>query len=650
MQALSSLDYGIIGLFLVVTVVAGFWMTRRAAGSLDDYFLGGRSIPWYFLGISGMAAWFDLTGTMIITSFLYMLGPRGLYIEFRGGAVLVLAFMVAYTGKWHHRSGCMTGAEWLVFRFGKDKATNALRLLSAFMGVVGTIGMLAYLVRGTSLFMGMFFPWPPMTMTFILIGLTAIYTMCSGFYGVVLTDVVQSTIILISCLVVAFMAWHQVPDSAALAETARQVTGNVSWTDSMLAWKTTMPKGYEIYQSLTMFAAFYLLRNVLGGMGSGGEGRYFGARNDRECGLQSMFQGITVAFRWPMMIGFAVMGIYLIARELPNSQAVENVTAVVKQMVPDVTQAHWHDVTSSIVNSPEKWSAEGVAQIKELLGDDWQKKLPVIGFHGVVNPEQILPMVLMRVIPAGLKGVLIMAMLAAMMSTLNTAVNGTGALIVRDFYQNLIRPEAKNRELIAVSWISSLAIVAAGCWMGVSAGSINELWGWIIMSLGAGGLAPGLLRLYWWRCNTWGMFMGTLLGGIGAVLQKIFMPEMTEGWQFLTMGCLSFIGTIGGSLLTKPTNREVLENFYKTTRPFGFWGPLKSILPDDVRTKMEAEHRNDILTIPFALLAQVTLFLLAMQVVIKAYSSMMWTLPLFLIGVIGLRIFWWKPLWKLSDK
>ena len=309
MQALSSLDYGIIGLFLVVTVVAGFWMTRRAAGSLDDYFLGGRSIPWYFLGISGMAAWFDLTGTMIITSFLYMLGPRGLYIEFRGGAVLVLAFMLAYTGKWHHRSGCMTGAEWLVFRFGKDKTTNALRLLSAFMGVVGTIGMLAYLVRGTSLFMGMFFPWPPMTMTFILIGLTAVYTMCSGFYGVVLTDVVQSTIILISCLVVAFMAWHQVPDCASLAETARQVTGNVSWTDSMLAWKTTMPKGYEIYESLTMFAAFYLLRNVLGGMGSGGEGRYFGARNDRECGLQSMLQGITVAFRWPMMIGFAVMGI-----------------------------------------------------------------------------------------------------------------------------------------------------------------------------------------------------------------------------------------------------------------------------------------------------------------------------------------------------
>ena len=55
---------------------------------------------------------------MIITSFLYLLGPRGLYIEFRGGAVLVLAFLLAYTAKWHRRSGCMTSAEWNTYRFG----------------------------------------------------------------------------------------------------------------------------------------------------------------------------------------------------------------------------------------------------------------------------------------------------------------------------------------------------------------------------------------------------------------------------------------------------------------------------------------------------------------------------------------------------
>src|SRR5580698_1240928 len=109
MHSLSVLDYSIIIGYLLLSLVIGFIMTRKASSSLDQYFLGGRSLPWYLLGVAGMANVFDLTGTMIITSFLYMLGPRGLFVEFRGGAVLVLAFMLAYTGKWHRRSGCITG-------------------------------------------------------------------------------------------------------------------------------------------------------------------------------------------------------------------------------------------------------------------------------------------------------------------------------------------------------------------------------------------------------------------------------------------------------------------------------------------------------------------------------------------------------------
>src|ERR1700723_1755675 len=101
MHALSPIDYLIIIGYLGASLVAGLLMTRKAGASLEDYFLGGRSLPWWLLGVAGMANWFDLTGTMIITSFLYLLGPRGLYIEFRGGAVLLLPFLLAYAGKWH---------------------------------------------------------------------------------------------------------------------------------------------------------------------------------------------------------------------------------------------------------------------------------------------------------------------------------------------------------------------------------------------------------------------------------------------------------------------------------------------------------------------------------------------------------------------
>ncbi len=570
MNALATIDYVIIIGFLTLSLVAGVIMTKRASTSLDHYFLGGRTLPWWMLGIAGMANWFDLTGTMIITSFLYMLGPRGLFIEFRGGAVLVLAFMLAYTGKWHRRSGCMTPAEWMTYRFGEGKAAEGVRLLTAIMGVVGSVMMLAYLIRGASLFLGMFFPFPPMATTLVLVTATTLYTMSSGFYGVVLTDLVQGVIVILSCFIISFMAWQMVPDAASLAATAKAVTGNADWMNSLPQWHTTMPAGYSAYEPLIMMALFYLLRNVLGGLGTGAEQRYFGAKSDRDCGLQSLLQGVMVMFRWPLMIGFAVMGIYLVNSLYPKVETTEQVAEVIHKHYPQTAEPFWHDLTSSIVNTPAKHPPELIASLESILGSDWPGKLPLVGFKGAVNPEQILPAVLMNQVPVGLKGIIVVAMFAAMMSCKNGLVNAASGLFVKDIYQNFLRPKAANRELIRASYLSTLGIVIVGFYFGIAATSINDLWGWIIMGYGSGTLAPGLLRLYWWRCNAVGMFSGIFLGGTGAILQRLLIPGLPEWEQFALIGALSFVGTIVVSLLTEPTPREILKNFYRMTRPFGW--------------------------------------------------------------------------------
>ena len=477
MHSLAAFDYAIILGYLSLSLVMGVIMTRKASSGLDHYFLGGRTLPWYLLGVAGMANWFDLTGTMIITSFLYMLGPRGLYIEFRGGAVLILAFMLAYTGKWHRRSGCMTGAEWTVYRFGENKTSEFVRLLGAAMTILTAVMMLAYLIRGASLFLGMFFPWPPLYTTLVLVTVTTLYTMSSGFYGVVLTDLVQGIIVMASCLIIAFRAWHLVPDSAGLAATAEQVTGNANWTNSHPAWHTPMPAGYEAYSPLIMMMMFYLVRHVLGGLGTGAEARYFGARSDRDCGLQSLLQGVMVMFRWPLMIGFAVMGIYLVHSLYPDTAVVQRAAELIHAQYPQTTAAFWHDLTSGIINSPAKFPPELINQLQTLLGPGWQGKLPLVGFHGTVNPEQILPAVLMNMVPTGLKGMIVVAMFAAMMSCKNGMVNGASAYFVKDIYQNLLRPKAANRELIFAAYASTLGIVIAGFYFGVAATSINNLWG-----------------------------------------------------------------------------------------------------------------------------------------------------------------------------
>lgn len=162
MKYLSFADYLVMVIYFMILLFIGWYLKRRAAKSIEHYFLGGKKLPWWALGVSGMAAWLDMTGTMIIVSFLYLLGPRGLYIELRGGVGLVLVFMMIWVGKWHRRSGVMTGAEWMIFRFGSGKWGVFARLSQVFAQLVFAVGMLAYAIKGIGIFLSMFLPFTPL--------------------------------------------------------------------------------------------------------------------------------------------------------------------------------------------------------------------------------------------------------------------------------------------------------------------------------------------------------------------------------------------------------------------------------------------------------------------------------------------------------
>ena len=137
MNYISNIDYIIVAVYFGFMVAIGIYLKNRASESIDDYFLGGRKLPWWALGFTGMGYYVNISGTLIIIAFVYMLGPRGIYVEFRGGACLVMAFMLLWTGKWHRRSGCMTLAEWMIFRFGKGIGARFSResLFSAWTSV-----------------------------------------------------------------------------------------------------------------------------------------------------------------------------------------------------------------------------------------------------------------------------------------------------------------------------------------------------------------------------------------------------------------------------------------------------------------------------------------------------------------------------------
>lgn len=644
-DSLNTFDYSVIAFYLLGLTTIGWVLKKRASTSLEQYIVAGRQMPWWALGFSGAVSMLDMAGTAIIIAFLFLLGPRGLFIEFRGGACLILAFMMLWMGKWHRRSGCLTAADWMVFRFGNGFGGQFARLSCVLAVVLSTVGMLAMLVFGAGQFLAVFLPLSPNMCAIILLSVATIYSAVSGFYGVVVTDIFQGFFILLATAYVVFSAFAVVPDMESLAIITERVTGNDAWTSSNLSWFTKMPDEFAAYQYLTLFAGLYLLRQMAGGMAAGDDPKYFGARNDRECGMLTFMWTSLMTIRWPLMMGLAILGLTLIDGLFPSPDMQQAAVEQIRTTYPDITPRGWDSLVSDVANHPQDYPPELISSLEQALGkEQFEQKVKLLAFSGGTNAEKILPAVLLMSIPPGVRGLLIVALISAFMSTFDSHLNRAVGMVVHDFYRPYLRPVAQTPELIFASRVTAVVLVVLSVFFALTFDSINDIWSWIIMGLTAGLLGPSILRFYWWRFTGVGFAVGTLAGMLAAVVQRLFFPEMHEFLVFLLVMGTGTTGSVLGSLLSKPVDDHILWSFYNQTRPFGFWRPLLNRLESTQREKTVAEHKFDLISVPFALLWQISMFMLSMLVLLHSWeAAAIWMGPM-LVGLGGLYFFWYRKL------
>jgi hypothetical protein len=344
------------------------------------------------------------------------------------------------------------------------------------------------------------------------------------------------------------------------------------------------------------------------------------------------------------MIGYAVLGLFLVKDMLPDQTILAQAAILIKSQLPNVTSPGWPDALAGIMNNPSAYPAEFMGSLKALLGQDWIAKMHMLSFDGTVNAEKIMPAVLLYGIPAGLKGIIMISLIAAGMSTIDVTINKAASFFTKDIYERYLRPKAVHKELMLATYAFTIGLVVVSFAMTYTVKSINDIWGWITMGLCSGLAVPSLLKMYWWRFNGGGFAIGTIVGCLGAVVQRLFWPELPEQWQFVILTIATTVCTIIGTYLTKPTDRAVLENFYKMTRPFGFWKPLEHVLSDDIKTKMRKEHFYDLLAVPFVGAWLVTMFLMPMQLIIRQYKDFYITLSVFIVSVIFMYFFWYRNL------
>lgn len=592
---MASLDYVIIFIYLAGMIIAGLWMQKKATEGIDSYFLGNRELPWWALGASGMSSNLDISGTMIIVALVYAIGAKGFYIEIRGGVTLIMAFLMIFMGKWNRRANVMTLAEWMEFRFGNGKEGRLARLITAIISIIVTIAMVTYFAIGGGKFLDKFLGIPAflgMPSEFwaaaILITLAMIYTVASGLYGVIWTDVFQGILIFSAIAYVVVRAMGiDLPEEFSISmpmldggfQTFK--TTFAEWSSVAPKWKLDIDPGseYSMYSLFGIATMFYLFKTVI--EGSGGTGnymiqRYYAAKNDREAGLLSLFWTLLLSFRWPFIAAMAVWGISL------GSQ--------------------------------------------------------------ITDPEMVLPIVV-NTLPVGIKGFLIAGLVAAAMSTFDSTVNAGAAYWVKDIYQQHINPKADHKELMKQSYWSSIIIVVIGLALTLFIKNINDIWGWITMSIGAGLIVPQMVRWYWWRLNGYGYAIGMAAGMFAAIIWKFAIPAGTaEYWAFLFAAGISLTATIIGTFLTEPTDESVLQNFYNITRPFGFWKKYKLKLSPETVRDIDDENKRDIVATVIAVFWQITLFLFMMNIIFKVMHQFIILGTLLIILSTALYFLWFKKL------
>ena len=154
---MSFYDILAVAAYFILVIGAGFWYRRRASRNLEAYFLGGKSLHWSMLAMSGAVSNFDITGTMWMVSVLYVLGMQSWWHHWMWGVALP-AFSLAYMARWVRRSKVMTAAEWMKTRFGEDAGGRSARYASAIMAIILTAAAIGYAFQGIGKFAAVYIP------------------------------------------------------------------------------------------------------------------------------------------------------------------------------------------------------------------------------------------------------------------------------------------------------------------------------------------------------------------------------------------------------------------------------------------------------------------------------------------------------------
>jgi SSS family solute:Na+ symporter len=605
---LQAIDIAILISYLAAMVMIGWSLRKKARQNKESYLLGGKKLPWYLLGLSDASDMFDISGTMWMVALCFVYGMKSIWIPWLW-PVFNQVFNMMYLSKWLRRSNANTGAEWLGTRFGlRGVGVKASHNVVVAFALIGCLGFLAYGFVGLGKFIEIFIPWnvvqryvpfdiaPQYVPHFygIVFTLFAVfYSVLGGMLSIVLGDLIKYIIMTIGCFAIAVIAMTHLNGNSL----------NVppGWTNPFFGWHLNLNWSNIIPDA----------NKKIADDGFGLFGFFF---------MMMLFKGVFAAAAGPA----------------PNY----DMQKILSSRSPKEASKMTGFV--SIILLPVRYSMIIGLTVLGLL---YFNQMNVSNGAGGTDFEKVLPAAINNFLPVGILGIVLTGLLGAFMGTFSGTLNAAQAYIVNDIYLKYFNPSASNRKVIWMNYLSGVVVVTIGVILGFFAKDVNSILQWIVGALYGGYIAANVFKWYWWRFNANGFFWGMAAGIVAALVFPFIFPGTLPLYVWPLLFLISIGGCLVGTYAAPPTDPEVLKNFYRTVRPWGFWKPVHAqVIKEHPDFQPNKRFKLDMFNVVLGIIAQCCLTILPMYVVMWLKLPLLITILILALIVLILKRTWWDKL------
>lgn len=528
---MQLIDWIIVLVYMVVTLALGFYLSRRASGSMEDFFVSGRSLPWWLAGASMAATTFSIDTPLYIAG---VVGNRGIagnweWWCFAIGHVTLIYF---FARLWR-RSEVITDAELIELRYGGRPAA-ILRLFKAFLfAVLINMVQIGYVMLAAVKVVGGLGIWEslgfeegeaiwgmdPKLLSVIAISLLVLlYAGFSGLWGVVTTDFFQFFLGLFGAILVAIYA---ISDPAV---------GGFSG----LVYKAQQLTEFDV---LAFVPITRDLNEAVGG------GRWMGY-------AWSAFAGISAS----TFFAYVFIQWWTFRRSDGGGEFIQRLVSAKDER--EAEKAAWFFNIMNYVVRTWPWILVALAA--------------VVLYPDLEDRELGYPMMMIDFLPVGILGIVVASLVAAFMSTVSTLINWGASYLTNDLYRRFMNPDATQRQLVLAGRVASVVITALGAVAAFFADDVATVFR-LVIAIGTGPGVVLILRWFWWRINAWAELSAMIAGFIVGLFTTVVPILTIEDFGIRLMVITAFTAVVWIVVMyaTPPESAETLERFYRKVRPAG---------------------------------------------------------------------------------